>query len=619
VSRRPVNVICCNGASVRSQKRRVIKLDYRPEYKERNVHVGLPSFVQDVYHLPPRILDLLELAAYVFATDRLVTRGRKDQLEYHGWPRAFDFHMKVRDTSFWNQRVVIDSLAEALVFATGDDSWKFTFYPGHSTPPTSLFDQAGVRVNPGDLPLTVTLFSGGLDSLAGCLEVLDKTTNKVLLVSHQSQPGTTHTQRQLAEALNKYYPGRVHHYQYSCHLKGLRAQEETQRTRAFLYSAIAFAIASAYGEQQIVVFENGLTGINLYRREDLANARASRTTHPKSMRLLQEFFSMVAEREFKLNLPFLFCTKRDVVAKLVSGSHPELISSTVSCTMTFKNLASATHCGECFQCVDRRLASFAAGADQYDHSGLYAADIITTGITDSESKTTVVDYIRQAVKFSESNLDHFQAEYMSELADIVDSLPISGSDDDKVTELWKLARRHGEAVESALKQIRDRHDNPFRGIARNSLLDLVSEREYLKPETKRLVESLIRVVDPAVHEMFRKQKPKDEPDLNEKVAALLKTHQPKLRSEHPTKSFACARVIPDHELGNFNVLIETKYVRSNTSPSKATDGIAADLTKYPNDAYILFLVYDPTGAIPNDRLFQEDIESRGRCSVKILR
>jgi DpnII restriction endonuclease len=129
----------------------------------------------------------------------------------------------------------------------------------------------------------------------------------------------------------------------------------------------------------------------------------------------------------------------------------------------------------------------------------------------------------------------------------------------------------------------------------------------------------MRVVDPAVPEMFRKQKPKNEPDLNEKIAALLKTHQPQLRSEHPTRSFACARVIPDHDLENFNVLIEAKYIRGNTSPSKASDGIAADLTKYPIDSYILFLVYDSGRAVPNDRLFQEDIESKGRCSVQILR
>ena len=40
----------------------------------------LVSIQENVYHLPPRILDLLELAAYLYAADRLITRGRKTSL-----------------------------------------------------------------------------------------------------------------------------------------------------------------------------------------------------------------------------------------------------------------------------------------------------------------------------------------------------------------------------------------------------------------------------------------------------------------------------------------------------------------------------------------------------------
>ena len=59
-------------------------------------------FVRDVSHLPSRILDLLEIAAYVFCADRLASRGRKDNVEYHSWPRLFHFVIKVRDFDFWD-------------------------------------------------------------------------------------------------------------------------------------------------------------------------------------------------------------------------------------------------------------------------------------------------------------------------------------------------------------------------------------------------------------------------------------------------------------------------------------------------------------------------------------
>jgi hypothetical protein len=101
------------------------------------------------------------------------------------------------------------------------------------------------------------------------------------------------------------------------------------------------------------------------------------------------------------------------------------------------------------------------------------------------------------------------------------------------------------------------------------------------------------------------------------LGALLRTHVSRIRSEHPTTSFACAQVIPDHL--DVDLLIEAKYIRGKTSPSKATEGIAADLTKYPPKKFILFVIYDPQHMIPSDQTFLADIESKGRNRVLIIR
>lgn len=88
-------------------------------------------------------------------------------------------------------------------------------------------------------------------------------------------------------------------------------------------------------------------------REDLANARASRTTHPKSIADLQRFFRRVADdAPIKIATPFLWKTKRDVVETLVRSDGKDLIASSVSCTRTFQKESNATHCGRCFQCLD---------------------------------------------------------------------------------------------------------------------------------------------------------------------------------------------------------------------------------------------------------------------------
>ncbi len=82
--------------------------------------------------------------------------------------------------------------------------------------------------------------------------------------------------------------------------------------------------------------------------------------------------------------------------------------------------------------------------------------------------------------------------------------------------------------------------------------------------------------------------------------------------------FARAGVIPDFSLARGHLLIEGKYIRGHTTPSRVTEGMAADLTKYPREAHILFVVYDPGGAIVDRTRLKRDFEDRGRCTVCVL-
>ena len=79
-----------------------------------------------------------------------------------------------------------------------------------------------------------------------------------------------------------------------------------------------------------------------------------------------------------------------------------------------------------------------------------------------------------------------------------------------------------------------------------------------------------------------------------------------------------AKVVPDHEAQKADLIIEAKYVRKGSPPSKASNGIAADITKYPSDKFILFVVYDPDRAISDDPGLKKDIESTRSCLVEII-
>lgn len=617
------HVILCNGAQLpkvtgEEPKFSRLELNYLPCHgRAPNVYIGLPDFVREVYHLPDRFLDLLEIAAYVFAADRLVRRGAVNALEYHRWARTFEFVVRVRDSEFWSSQSVRQALSDVLTFMTGDRDFQFQFQSGHSTPPTGLFDREEFILKP--TKTSVVLFSGGLDSLAGALDRLESSDEQVCLVSHRSSPGMARTQDRLTKALSNYYPGRVSHYRFRCRLRGIRAAEETQRTRSFLFCSIAFAIAFALSQSRFFIYENGVTSLNLTRREDQANARASRTTHPQTMFKLQKFFNLLVDKEVTIEVPFLWKTKTDLFKELLNGRHSELIPSSVSCSRSFKGQVGATHCGNCFQCVDRRLAAYAAGAEEVNGEKLYAHNFAVNSLPDAESKTTLVDYVRQAREFAASNLESFYLDRLRELTDIVDYLPDCGDDLEASEKVWKLCHRHGSQIHEAIQRIRECYDDPYAPMEKDSLLALVAAREYIKAPVERLVASITEIVTAALPRMFRRNPPKNEADLNEKLHGLIEGHRKDLRSEHSVVSFACANFIPDHVLESTQLLIESKYVRKGMPPSKASEGMAADLTKRPPDSHILFLVYDPSHALIDDGTFKDDFERKGGCSVCIIR
>lgn len=613
-------VYLCNGATMPNgaDSSACTVLDYRPSNSEHGaVRLGLPDFVRSVFHLPDRCLDLLEIAAYVFAGDRLRSRGSRTAVEYQSWARNLHFCVKVRDYDFWRQSRVSEVLIAALQFATGDNDYQFTFQDGHATAPTDLFDTDAFSMEQsGDL--SILLFSGGLDSLAGVVQQLERTSGQVCLVSHLSQTGTTKTQRSLVSALQRGYPGRVSHYQFKTNLRKIRSKGETQRTRPFLYGSIAFALATAFELDHFYIFENGVTSLNFGRRDDLINARASRTTHPQTIGRLAKLFSTIAEKPFTIETPFLWHTKSDVVRILKDSGQGGLISSSVSCSHTYNTGPNATHCGECFQCLDRRIGIYGAGAHTWDNENLYATNTVTSSIPTREGKTTTVDYLRQAANYSNWSQHRFYNEMLDDLQMLLDWVPDYEDETELVEKVWDLCSRHGTQVASALRQMREVNEGVFSPLEPDSLLKIISDREFLKAPIERLVVSLENRLQSALPKSFRRVRPANEPDLNDKIEGLLDTWRDELHREHPTVPFARAGVVPDFSQKQGHLLIESKYIMKGTPPSKVTEGMAADLTKYPQEAHILFVVYDPDNAVLDRAKLKQDFEARGRCTILVL-
>ena len=112
--------------------------------------------------------------------------------------------------------------------------------------------------------------------------------------------------------------------------------------------------------------------------------------------------------------------------------------------------------------------------------------------------------------------------------------------------------------------------------------------------------------------------PNNEQDLNNKINSLIEKNRNDYEREYPTIKFGLARIVPDHSF--HNLLIEAKYLRGSTTPSKATEGLSADMFKLPEEAYKLLVVYDPKSSISDIETFSGAFESKSNnCKVCIIK
>lgn len=459
---------------------KLINLESRDDYKDKNVKIKLTDFVTGIYKLEDRYKDLMEIASFVFAADRKASRGNDEIVEAHSWSRSFEIHIGVRDLQFWLSEEVKALLSKLLKFITGDHIYEFYFYQADSELPYTLFDNDEFKVKPEN-PLNVLLFSGGLDSLAGAIETLAKTEKDVCLVSHQTgHPTARKTQDVLYRELKDEYGDRLSHYKFECCLTKENSKDESQRTRSFLYTSIAFAVAATNNENRIYVYENGITSMNFPETQDLMNARSSRTTHPKTLALLEEVFSKVIGKKFKIKNDYLRKTKTDVVEVIKENKKLELLDSSVSCSVTRKKKKGFTHCGKCSQCIDRIFAVHSAGVMNYDDSGIYEYRFYKEDLDGPYITKSLTDYLRLSQQFKNNNFNGFYVNFGNELIDIEPY--IDGKDEEtRIENIREICNKHADHIDAAIKNMIKEYTSAFAPKRPNSFYSkILDERVYQK-------------------------------------------------------------------------------------------------------------------------------------------
>jgi 7-cyano-7-deazaguanine synthase in queuosine biosynthesis len=361
----PERLVLCGGAK-RSGRESTLRLAL--DGRLQNISLKLEDISKRlVKNVPDLLIDLVEIATYVYCADQASSRGGEVQVGMGaGWRRNFCFVIPVRNPDHWNNTEVLGPLCDTLSFLS-DDQYAFEFERATSPTPLDKYLEFGEDHEAAFKADEVVLFSGGLDSLSGAVEELSTNGQCVALLSHRSSSKIFDHQKQLVAELKQRFPKQVMHLPVLVtRQEPLRVQEHTQRSRSFLYTALACVVARLFGNKRIRFFENGVVSINLPISEQIVGARATRTTHPLVLERFREFFGAAIGKPIEFENPFIWRTKTDVIRSIVDRGCGALIKHTVSCTRSYDITKLHTHCGCCSQCLDRRFAVLAADAAEHD-------------------------------------------------------------------------------------------------------------------------------------------------------------------------------------------------------------------------------------------------------------
>ena len=302
----------------------------------------------------PLVLDLYQIALVVYVWDLNTQRSGRE-------PRDFRALIPVSNKDKW---IAVKNHLEAMLgFLTGDN-FTFHFAQGNA-------GEQGFEVTKSN-ETSISLFSGGLDSLAGVKWLVDA-GKKPLLTSHQPAGLVSGAQKELVNKLHEHV-GEIDWYQIRAAAKarsGLRGKVYTQFSRSFLYLTLGSLFALQLGIDQIYIFENGTLALNIPLTQSRIYSN-TRTVHPRFLQDYEKLLSDLFGSHVRIENPFVNKTKGEVVKLLDAEGFRELLKVTVSCPELRRlswqgvKVSVVRHCGICFPCIIRRIAVHNAGLWESD-------------------------------------------------------------------------------------------------------------------------------------------------------------------------------------------------------------------------------------------------------------
>ncbi len=362
---------------------------------DSNLRTGIADFSE--YFSDPTSLekDLLVLASTIYACDLAFKRGEREEIT-----RSIEVTIPV--VNFHAFERLNDQLVQIL-WLLSHDNWIINFTPLNSDDRPEQQQEWKHSVG------KTLLFSGGLDSLAGAVDLIDEFgVEAVQFASHiTANPITRSSQQNLFEYLKNHYkaePDWVVIRTGGRKNKGFNFpsdddREETQRTRSFMFLTIASLAARRRGKSELVMIaENGQMAIHLPLTVSRMGAFSTHTAHPEFVHEVGNYFTNLLGFRIEIFNPYLYNTKAETISKLVT-SHPKAVEISVSCWRGSRLSKEFNHCGDCVPCLIRRIST--------EYGGLriseFARDLLSEDIdklkTDDEGRRNVSELAEFAKTF----------------------------------------------------------------------------------------------------------------------------------------------------------------------------------------------------------------------------
>ena len=345
-------------------------------------------------------------------------------------------------------------LTDTLSFLS-EDEYRFEFVNLQTPAPLDSYFDFRDPAGDDERSDEVVLFSGGLDSLAGAVNDLLGQRKKVVLVSHHSSTKIAGRQRALARALEHRARDRVLHVPVRMTKRSGMTVEYSQRSRSFFFVALGAVMARIVGTNRIRLYENGIVSVNLPIAENVIGARATRSTHPGVIACINQLLASLFDDPIAVENPYALLTKAEVVKQIEAHGCADLISQTVSCSRVYQIETDRPHCGECTQCLGRRLAVLSAGLEQHDPEQGYRVRLFVDERRQGTRRALAVSYIELAREFGRMSPPDFLASFGVELSRALADMP--GRREDNLQQLFELHRRFGSQVTEVLADAFRRH------------------------------------------------------------------------------------------------------------------------------------------------------------------